>query len=139
MIDNGKAARLFFDQAPPKVKERLERTGRTVLVGFTGSSIWNCAYAFPPVPPGMIEEGFTDFANRWRPIVDAYAREGVYFALEVHPTEIAFDVASTRRALRALDDHPHFGLNFDPSHFGYQGVDYLGFLSRRIRASMATS
>jgi sugar phosphate isomerase/epimerase len=52
----------------------------------------------------------------------------VHFALEVHPAEIAFDIASTRRALAAIRNHKHFGFNFDPSHFGYQGVDYLGFL-----------
>ena len=47
------------------------------------------------------------------------------FALEVHPTEIAFDIASAQRALEAVDHHPRFGFNFDPSHFAYQGVDYV--------------
>ena len=50
------------------------------------------------------------------------------FALEVHPTEIAFDIASTRRALAAVNNHPAFGFNYDPSHFGYQGVDYIKFI-----------
>ncbi len=128
MIATGQAARRFFDAAPSAVKDRLARTGRTVVVGFTGSSIWDAAYAFPPLPAGSIEAGFQDFAARWKPILDDYAAHGVSFALEVHPTEIAFDIASTRRALAALDGHPAFGFNFDPSHFGYQGVDYLGFL-----------
>ena len=97
-------------------------------MGFTGSSIWDAAYAFPPLPAGAIEAGFADFAARWAPICDAYQKLGVAFALEVHPTEIAFDIASTRRALAAIGNHPAFGFNFDPSHFGYQGVDYLAFL-----------
>ena len=128
MIVTGRAARRFFDHAPEAVKDRLALTGRTVVVGFTGSRIWDAAYAFPPLPPGAIEAGFVDFATRWKPILDDYAAHQVSFALEVHPTEIAFDTASSRRALAAVEHHPAFGFNFDPSHFGYQRADYLGFL-----------
>jgi sugar phosphate isomerase/epimerase len=128
MKDTAKAARKFFDAAPKSVKEQLARSGRTTVVGFTGSSIWSFLYSFPPNRPGSIERGFADFAKRWKPILDVFQKQGVVFALEVHPTEIAFDVISTRRALAAIDNHPAFGLNFDPSHFGYQGVDYVAFL-----------
>ena len=124
-----RAARRFFDLAPDEVRERLELTGRTVINGFTGSSIWPWLYSFPPVTPAQIDAGFEDFARRWRPILDAFAEQRLGFALEVHPTEIAFDIATTRRALAALGDHPHFGFNFDPSHLAYQGVDYLGFIA----------
>ena len=48
--------------------------------------------------------------------------------LEVHPTEIAFDTISAQRALEALGNHPAFGFNYDPSHLGYQGVDYVDFI-----------
>lgn len=128
MQDTARAARRFFDAAPQAVRERLARTGRTVVNGFTGSSIWHLLYSFPPVSADHIEEGFADFARRWRPILDVFAEERVSFALEVHPTEIAFDIASARRALAAIGEHPAFGFNFDPSHLGYQGVDYLAFL-----------
>ena len=47
------------------------------------------------------------------------------FGLEVHPTEIAFDIASAQRALEAIGGHKQFGFNYDPSHLGYQGVDYV--------------
>jgi sugar phosphate isomerase/epimerase len=130
MIDTGRAARKFFDAAPVSVKQKLKQTGKTVVVGFTGSPIWHYAYAFPPLKKGAIEAGFKDFARRWTPIFDAYKKEGVWFALEVHPTEIAFDISSTQRALEAVLHHEHFCFNFDPSHFGYQGVDYLEFLRR---------
>ena len=90
--------------------------------------IWSRIYSFPPNLPGEIDAGFADFAARWRPILNAFAKAGVHFALEVHPAEIAFDIASARRALAAVRNHKHFGFNFDPSHFGYQGVDYLAFL-----------
>lgn len=122
------AARRFFDAGPPKVREALERRGRAVVNGFTGSSIWHLLYSFPPVTPAMIEEGFADFGRRFRPILDHFASQRVGFALEVHPTEIAFDIVSTRRAIDAVEGHAAFGFNYDPSHFGYQGVDYLGFV-----------
>lgn len=102
--------------------------GVRVVNGFTGSSIWHLLYSFPPVPREMIDEGYADFARRWLPILDEFAACGVRFALEVHPTEIAFDVVSAERALEALGGHPAFGFNFDPSHLAYQGVDELAFL-----------
>ncbi|MDD4024446.1 MAG: sugar phosphate isomerase/epimerase, partial [Kiritimatiellae bacterium] len=37
-------------------------------------------------------------------------------------------IASAQRALEALDGHPAFGFNYDPSHLGYQGVDYVKFI-----------
>jgi sugar phosphate isomerase/epimerase len=57
-----------------------------------------------------------------------FEQSGVNFALEVHPTEIAFDIASAQRAVQAVAGHKRFGFNFDPSHLGYQGVDYVKFL-----------
>jgi sugar phosphate isomerase/epimerase len=128
MIDTGLAARRFFDAAPSPVAEYVERRGYAVVNGFTGSSIWHVLYGFPPFTAGQIDAGFEDFAARWRPILDEFQASGVKFALEVHPTEIAFDLASSRRALAAIGDHPAFGFNFDPSHFGYQHADYLAFL-----------
>jgi sugar phosphate isomerase/epimerase len=104
--------------------------GVKVVPGFTGSSIWPYLYSFPPVPPGWIDRGYTFLAEMWKPILDVFSAQGVRFALEVHPTEIAFDVASAERALTALDGHPAFGFNYDPSHLGYQGVDYVGFLRK---------
>ncbi len=106
------------------------RLGVEVVNGFTGSSIWHLLYSFPPVTPAMIDKGYRDFAKRWKPILDQFQKLGVKFALEVHPTEIAFDIASAERAIEALDGHPAFGFNYDPSHLGYQGVDYVEFIYR---------
>jgi len=128
LIDTARAARRFFDAAPDDVKERLARTGRRVVNGFTGSPIWHLLYSFPPVTPERIEAGFRDFAERWQPILAEFEAQDVCFALEVHPTEIAFDLVTARRALEAVHGCAHFGFNFDPSHFGYQGVDYVGFV-----------
>ena len=102
--------------------------GAGVVTGFTGSPIWPYLYSFPPTSPQMVAEGYKTFAKAWKPILDVFADCGVKFALEVHPTEIAFDTASAQRALEAVDGHPAFGFNFDPSHLGYQGVDYVKFI-----------
>ena len=133
--------RIFGDGDPEGVRQRAAeemiatgqaaaRLGVDVVNGFTGSSIWHLLYSFPPVSPDMIEAGYADFAARWKPILDQYQALGVKFALEVHPTEIAFDMASAERAIQALDGHPAFGFNYDPSHLGYQGVDYVEFIYR---------
>ena len=111
-----------------KTAEAAKRMGIDIVNGFTGSSIWHLCYSFPPVLPGQLDAGYEDFAKRFTPILDAFQELGVKFALEVHPTEIAFDIASAQRALDAVDNHPAFGFNYDPSHFGYQGVDYVEFI-----------
>lgn len=111
-----------------KTGEAAARLGISVVNGFTGSPIWHMLYSFPPTPNAMIEEGFRKFASQWKPIMDAYEQLGIKYALEVHPTEIAFDIASAKRTLDALDHHPAFGFNYDPSHLGYQGVDYVRFI-----------
>ena len=113
-----------------KTAEAAKRLGVDIVNGFTGSSIWHMLYAFPSAPKDMIEAGFKDFAERWTPIMDAFRRLGVKFGLEVHPTEIAFDIASAQRALEAINYHPSFGFNYDPSHLGYQGVDYVKFIDK---------
>ena len=102
--------------------------GVGVVNGFTGSSIWHLLYSFPPVMPNQIEKGYDLLRERWIPILDVFQECGVKFALEVHPTEIAFDIVSAQRTLEALGHHPAFGFNYDPSHLGYQGVDYVRFI-----------
>jgi sugar phosphate isomerase/epimerase len=106
------------------------KLGVSVVNGFTGSSIWHLLYSFPPNTPEMIDGGYQDFADRWNPIFDVFDEVGVKFGLEVHPTEIAFDIVSTERAMEAVNGREAFGLNYDPSHLGYQGVDYIGFIDR---------
>jgi sugar phosphate isomerase/epimerase len=119
------AARKFFNARPGR---KNSDDFPAVVNGFTGSSIWHAVYAFPPTNQEFINKGFADFARRWLPILDVFEKENVNFALEVHPTEIAFDIASAARALAAVKHHPRFGFNFDPSHLGYQGVNYTKFI-----------
>jgi sugar phosphate isomerase/epimerase len=104
------------------------RLGVETVTGFTGSSIWHVLYSFPPNDFETIEEGYRDFAERWNPIVDVFDEEGVRFALEVHPTEIAYDFVTARKAFEAVDNRPGFGINFDPSHFAHQFLDSAAFV-----------
>jgi len=105
------------------------RLGVRVVNGFTGSSVWHKLYFFPPTSQDEIDAGFKDFAKRWMPILDAFQEVGVRFALEVHPTEIAYDIHTARRAIEAVGGHPAFGFNFDPSHLIWQGIDPVAFIN----------
>jgi sugar phosphate isomerase/epimerase len=125
MKATARAARKFFDAKPGRA---ASDKSAAVVNGFTGSSIWHAVYAFPPTSQEFLEKGYSDFSARWRPILDVFEKENVNFALEVHPTEIAFDIASAKRALDAVQNHKRFGFNYDPSHLGYQGVDYVKFI-----------
>jgi sugar phosphate isomerase/epimerase len=145
MIKTAKACRRLIDSCPDQLKNdprvaqgNIQAAGGdevtsgggfpAVVNGFTGSSVWHSIYAFPPTSQAYWQAGFDDFAKRWKPILDAFDEHHVNFALEVHPTEIAFDIASAERALAAVDGHKRFGFNYDPSHLGYQGVDYVKFI-----------
>ncbi len=123
MKATARAARKFFDACPDGIGDFPP-----VVNGFTGSSIWHALYAFPPTSQEYLDAGYADFARRWLPILDVFEKENVRFALEVHPTEIAFDTASAARTLDAVGGHKCFGFNYDPSHLGYQGVDYVKFI-----------
>ena len=132
-------SRLWGDGDPEGVRQRcaeeMKNTARAaakfgvdVVNGFTGSSVWAKLYFFPPTSQADIDAGYQDFADRWLPILEVFQEEGVRYGLEVHPTEIAYDIITARRALDALDNHPHFGFNFDPSHFIHQFINPVFFV-----------
>ena len=102
--------------------------GVDVVVGFTGSPIWHTVAMFPPVPQDMIDRGYAEFAERWNPILDVYDEVGVRFAHEVHPSEIAYDYYTTKATLEAIGHREAFGLNWDPSHMVWQGIDPANFI-----------
>lgn len=131
--------RVWGDGNPEGVHERAaedmknaaraaKKFGVGIVNGFTGSSIWYTLAMFPPTPESMIEAGYKDFANRWNPILDAFNEAGIKFGLEVHPSEIAYDLVTARRTLDAIGNRPEFGFNFDPSHLHWQGMDPVEFI-----------
>jgi sugar phosphate isomerase/epimerase len=122
------AKRKWAVETMKKAAVAAKNLGVGVVNGFTGSPIWHMLYAFPPVTQADVKQGFDFFVRMWKPILDVFKANGIKFALEVHPTEIAFDIATAQRALKVLKNHACFGFNFDPSHLGYQGVDYVKFI-----------
>lgn len=123
------------DGVRARAAERLKDTARaaaqmgvTVVTGFTGSPIWHLLYSFPPNDFAALDRGYQEFAERFEPIVDVFEAEGVQFALEVHPTEIAYDFVTTRKTLDAVDRRDVFGINFDPSHLVPQFLDPAAFV-----------
>ncbi|MBL8963344.1 MAG: sugar phosphate isomerase/epimerase [Phycisphaeraceae bacterium] len=133
--------RVWGDGEPEGVRRRAademkataraaRRIGVSVVNGFTGSSTWGMLYFFPPTTPGDVKAGYDDFASRWGPILDEFKSQGVRFALEVHPGEIAYDLYTAEAALSAVGHHPAFGFNFDPSHLLWQGVAPNKFIER---------
>ena len=132
-------ARIWGDGNPEGVRQRAAtevkntacaaaKFGVKTVNGFTGSKIWHTFALFPPVPPTMIEDGYKDFADRWNPILDEFDKYGVRFALEVHPSEIAYDFWTAGRVLQAINHRPAFGFNFDPSHLYWQMTDPTEFV-----------
>jgi sugar phosphate isomerase/epimerase len=119
-----RAAELMKDTA-----RAAARFGVTVVTGFTGSPIWHMLYSFPPNDWAEIDRGYEQFAERFGPIIDVFEAEGVRFALEVHPTEIAYDFPTTRKTLDAIDNRAGFGINFDPSHLEHQFLDSAAFIT----------
>ncbi len=103
--------------------------GVDIVACFLGSPIWPYWYSFPQTPPALVDEGFAKTIELWEPIFDEYDKCGVKLALEVHPAEIAFDYYTTKRLLDEINWRPTLGLNYDPSHLLWQGVDPLVFLA----------
>ena len=131
--------RVWGDGDPEGVRQRaaedLKNTARIAaklgvktVNGFTGSSIWKAVAMFPPASDEFIARGYQDFADRWNPILDVFEEVGVRFALEVHPSEIAYDYWTAKDTLEAIGHRKSFGFNFDPSHFVWQQLDYVAFV-----------
>jgi sugar phosphate isomerase/epimerase len=132
--------RLWGDGSPDGVRMRAQQEikdtavaakmmGVKVVNGFTGSPVWKNLYFFPPTNQDMINRGYNFFSEMWLPIMDVFKENDIKFALEVHPTEIAYDLVTSKRAFEAIKYHPSFGFNFDPSHFIHQLIDPVEFIN----------
>jgi len=95
-----------------------------------GGLAWHLAYPWPQRPAGLIDEAFREMARRWRPILDLAQELGLTVGYELHPGSDLFDGCTFERFLAEVDDHPAAGLNYDPSHFVLQQLDYCDFIKR---------
>lgn len=111
-----------------KVARASRNLGLDVSVSFTGALAFPFLYPWPQRPEGLIDEAFAELARRWKPILDVYDENGVDVGYELHPGEDVFDGATFEMFLDALEGHPRCQINYDPSHFLLQQLDYLAFI-----------
>jgi sugar phosphate isomerase/epimerase len=102
--------------------------GLTSHVSFSGALAWPFIYSWPPRPPGLIEEAFDELARRWKPLLDVMDENGVDVGYELHPGEDLIDGITFEMFLERLNNHPRCQINYDPSHFVLQQLDYLDFI-----------
>jgi len=122
VADDPEAMREWAVQEFKYVIQAAENLDIEIITAFMGSPIWNYWYSFPQTSEEIIEEGFNTIVKRWTPLLDEMDKYGKKFALEVHPTEIAFDYYTFVRLLEAFDQRKTLGMNFDPSHLLWQGI-----------------
>lgn len=95
---------------------------------FSGALAWPFVYPWPQRPAGLVETAFDELARRWRPILDAFDREGVDVCYEIHPGEDLHDGVTFEMFLERTGNHPRCNILYDPSHFVLQALDYLDFI-----------
>lgn len=102
---------------------------KDVTVSFTGALLWHYLYPWPARPQGLVEQCFQELARLWKPVLDTAEEYGVYLAYEIHPGEDLHDGVTFERFREAAGNHERITINYDPSHFVLQCLDYVGFIS----------
>ena len=134
---NPKARQAWAVEQMMLVAKASLHLGLKASVSFTGGLAWPFVYPWPQRPPGLIETSFGELGRRWTPILNAYDEAGCDIGYEIHPGEDVFDGATFEMFLDAVGNHPRCAINYDPSHFVLQGLDYLAFIDiyhERIKA-----
>ena len=137
-VHNNPKARQEWAVSQVKLAAQASRhLGLDTSVSFSGALAFPYLYPWPQRPAGLIEEAFSELARRWKPILDVYQEQGVDIGYEIHPGEDVFDGATFEMFLDALGGHRRCNINYDPSHFLLQQLDYLAFIDlyhERIKA-----
>jgi sugar phosphate isomerase/epimerase len=102
--------------------------GTTSVPVLSGGFAWHMVYPWPQRPPGLVDEAFRELARRWTPVLDLARERGITVAYELHPGSDLFDGATFERFLEHTGEHPAACINYDPSHFVLQQLDYLEFI-----------
>ncbi len=125
---NPKARRAWAEDQVKFAAKASKHFGLTAHVTFSGALAWPFLYPWPPRPPGLIEEAFAELGRRWKPLLDAMDHNGVDVGFELHPGEDTMDGDTYERFLAATGNHTRCRINYDPSHFVLQQLDYLAFI-----------
>jgi sugar phosphate isomerase/epimerase len=137
MRGNPKARQAWAVEQLKLAAQASRHLGLDAHVSFTGALAWPFVYPWPQRPAGLVETAFAELGRRWRPILDAFDAVGVDVGYEIHPGEDVFDGATFEMFLEATGNHPRCAINYDPSHFVLQHLDYLAFVDiyhERIKA-----
>jgi sugar phosphate isomerase/epimerase len=125
---NPKARRAWAEEQMRLAAKASRNMGLASHVSFTGALAWPFLYPWPPRAPGLIEEAFDELARRWKPLLDVMDENGVDVGFELHPGEDVMDGVTFEMFLERLGNHPRCQINYDPSHFVLQQLDYLDFI-----------
>lgn len=125
---NPAARREWAEREVRRAAAASRHLGLTTHVGFPGALAWPYLYPWPQRPAGLIEEAFAELGRRWRPLLDAFDGVGVDVGFEIHPGEDVFDGITYEMFLAATGNHPRCKINYDPSHFLLQQLNYLDFI-----------
>lgn len=134
---NAKARTEWAVQQLKYAAKASENLGLNACPTFSGSLLWHTAFPWPQRPAGLVEEGFTELARRWQPILDEFDKHGVDLCYEIHPGEDLFDGVTYEMFLEKVNHHSRACLLYDPSHFVLQQLDYLTYIDyyhERIKA-----
>jgi sugar phosphate isomerase/epimerase len=126
--NNPKARQRWAVDQMKKGAKASRNFGLEACVTFSGALAWPYLYPWPPRSPGLIETAFDELAKRWKPILDVYDDNGIDVGFELHPGEDIMDGATFEMFLERLGNHPRCGINYDPSHFLLQQLDYVEFI-----------
>jgi sugar phosphate isomerase/epimerase len=134
---NSKARQEWATQQLLYAAKASQQMGLNAHVSFSGALAWPYMYPWPQRPAGLVETAFTELAKRWTPILNAFDEAGVDLCYELHPGEDLHDGITFERFLEATGNHARCHINYDPSHFVLQQLDYLAFIDfyhERIKA-----
>lgn len=126
--NNPKARQEWAVQQLRFAAKASENLGLTAHATFSGSLLWHTFHPWPQRPEGLVEEGFTELAKRWKPILDTFDESGVNVCYEIHPGEDLFDGITYEMFLEKVNFHPRACLLYDPSHFVLQYLDYIEYI-----------
>lgn len=121
----------IVDWATDQLKKTIAASanmGLHAVPVLSGGFAWHMVYPWPQRPPGLIDEAFEELFKRWQPVLEYADDQGVTIAFELHPGSDLYDGATFERFLEISDNHIAACLNYDPSHFLLQQLDYCHFI-----------
>jgi sugar phosphate isomerase/epimerase len=111
-----------------KAVKASSNLGLKAVPVLSGGLAWHTIYPWPQRPTGLIDMAFKELYRRWKPVLDTAQDNGITIAFELHPGSDIYDGATFEMFLDVSKNHKAACLNYDPSHFLLQQLDYLEFI-----------